>query len=476
MGADKRMSRAVVIGGSIAGLLAARVLSDHFDQVTILDRDQFPDEPGFRSGVPQSRHIHVLLPRGRRLLENLLPGLSTALKDAGAGFVQWPRDVLWLTRAGWSERYDHDVDLGILGANRDTIEWHIRQRVLAIDGIELVESRNVTGVLTDPKGVRITGVTHVLRGAGPDQSNEPEDLPADLVVDASGRNSRTPRWLAELGYEAPDESKVNSHVAYASRLYTKVGDPEQDWKMQFLQPSPPDDVRGGAMLQVDGSRWIVSLQGTDDVPPPTDDEGYLEFARSLRVPTFYEAIKDAEPLSPVYGYRRTENQLRRYDRLERFPEQFVVIGDAACAFNPIYGQGMSIAALQATTLDTVLTEQRRSSGNGDLTGVSRRFRRAVASNIADAWLLATSDDLRYPKIEGAEASFSTRMMHRYLDRAIRAATGDPQLNQVLTEVFTMMRRPKSLFRPNIVFRAMTGSGRQSGAAPYQSLRQRRESM
>jgi 2-polyprenyl-6-methoxyphenol hydroxylase-like FAD-dependent oxidoreductase len=448
------VSHAVVVGGSIAGLLTARVLIDHFDQVTILDRDQLPKEPRFRSGVPQSRHVHLLLPRGRKLLEHLFPGLCAEFTEAGAEHVRWPRDVLWLTMAGWSKRFKHDEDLYVLGMSREVIEWHIRRRVLAMDRIDVRESRNVTGLLPGDDHTRIVGVRHDPRGTEARQFQETEELHGDLVVDASGRNSRSPRWLVELGYEAPEETKVNSHLGYSSRLYKRPADLEQDWKVQFLQPYPPEYVRGGVVFPIESDRWIVTLIGTGQQAPPTDEEGFLKSARAIRVPTLYEAIKDTEPLSPVYGYRRTENQLRHYDRLSRFPENFLITGDAVCAFNPIYGQGMSVAAIEAQTLSYTLKEQRRQEPGGNLAGLSRRFQREVAASTAAAWLLATSDDLRYPDTVGARPGVPTRLMHRYLDRVIRAGTEGPEVNEAITRVFGMLDRPMSLFRPKILARSL----------------------
>jgi 2-polyprenyl-6-methoxyphenol hydroxylase-like FAD-dependent oxidoreductase len=448
----EEFSHAVVVGGSIAGLLAARVLVDHFDRVTILDRDKFPTEPGFRTGVPQSRHVHLLLPQGRLLLEQLFPGLSTEFAEEGAERVQWPRDVLWLTTAGWAKRFEHSQDLYFLSLSREAIEWHIRRRVFALDRIDVRESRNVTGLVPSSDRTRVVGVLHDQRGTAPRQSPETDELRGDLVVDASGRNSRAPRWLVEIGFEAPAETSINAYLGYSSRLYRRQ--PERDWKVQFLQPSPPANVRGGVVVPIERNRWIVTLAGTGEHVPPTDDDGYLEFARSLRVSTLYDAIRDAEPLSPVYGYRRTENQIRHYDRLSRFPEGFIVMGDAACAFNPIYGQGMSIAAIEAQTLSQTLKRHRQTTTNGDLTGLARRFQREVAARTADAWLLATSDDLRYPDTVGARPGISTRLMHRYLDRVIEAATDDPEVNEAVTRVFGMLDRPTSLFKPRIVTRSL----------------------
>ena len=206
------------------------------------------------------------------------------------------------------------------------------------------------------------------------------------MVVADGRNSRLPDWLAALGYEPPQETVVNSFQGYASRLYRPPAGFEADWKALYIQQAPPADPRGGVVSPVEGGLWLVSLIGGDGDYPPTDEAGFLDFARSLRSPALYEAIAEAEPLTPIVGQRATENRLRHYDRLGRLPEGVVVVGDAVCAFNPVYGQGMTAAAIGAEVLDRWLRGEssRRSPGRG------RVFQHALAQATAAAWQLSTA--------------------------------------------------------------------------------------
>jgi 2-polyprenyl-6-methoxyphenol hydroxylase-like FAD-dependent oxidoreductase len=437
---------AIVIGGSMAGLLAARVLSRHFDQVTLIDRDQFPDAPVFRKGVPQSRHLHVLLAKGRLQLDRFFPGFTEEMVGAGAVMLTFPKDALWLTAAGWSQRFD--TGLPILSSSRELLEWTVRRRLAAVGRVRFVEETDVTGLTATADGSAVTGVTLRSRADGGS-----EEMAADLVVDASGRTSHAPRWLEELGYEPPAETRITSFLGYASRLYAIPKDFHADWTVLFLQGRPPEHARGAGLFPIEGGRWIVTVAGAARDYPPTDGQGFLDFAASLRTPILYETIKNAEPLTPIHGYQRTENQRRHFERLRRRPERFLVTGDAACAFNPIYGQGMTVAADDAMALHRCLREATTRRG-GDLTGLAARFQRAVAKSNAAAWLVATGEDLRYPTTEGARPDLAGRLVHRYMDRVVAAATWNPHVNRAFAEVVNLLASPYSLFRPDILLPAL----------------------
>jgi flavin-dependent dehydrogenase len=184
-----------------------------------------------------------------------------------------------------------------------------------------------------------------------------EKIPADLIVDASGRNSNTWRWLEDLGYEPPEETVVDAHLGYASRIYERSEDSARDWEALLVQATPPEVTRGGVLYPIEGERWIAGLTGVGEDYPPTGEEGFMEFARSLRTPMLYEVKKDAKPLSPIYSYRATRNRKRHYEKLSSQPHNLLVTGDAACAFNPIYGQGMTTAAIGDETLEEALLER-----------------------------------------------------------------------------------------------------------------------
>ncbi|GLZ09421.1 hypothetical protein Acsp03_68870 [Actinomadura sp. NBRC 104412] len=450
---------AVVIGGSLAGLLAARVLGDHFDRVTLVERDRFPGSPDYRPGIAQSRHLHVLWNRGLELIEGWFPGAEKDLLGAGAHDVGVPADLLWLTSAGWRRRFEVTR---LLTFSRGLLDWTIRTRLAADGRVRLLDGHEVAGLLASPGGDRIIGVEARERG-----SRSPvESLEADLVVDATGRGSKTPEWLAGLGYPAPKQTLVDPLLGYASRYYAIPAGFDPGWKALYLQADAPRGTRTGALFPQEGDRWIVSLFGMGADYPPTDEKGFLEFAASLRSPLLYEAIRDAEPLSPIVSYRRTANHRRHYERMRRWPGRYAVLGDAVCAFNPLYGQGMSVAAISAMTLDTCLRER------AGLDEAARRFQRRVAKNAAGPWLIATGEDLRYGTTKGQKATVRTRVINRYVERVVALANVDPRVCARMVNVLGLTAPPESLFLPDVLWRAATKRARQPSGPDDLEGRQR----
>jgi 2-polyprenyl-6-methoxyphenol hydroxylase-like FAD-dependent oxidoreductase len=449
--------QAIVIGGSMAGLLAARVLSDHFDQVTIVERDRLPNGPAFRPGVPQSRHAHALPARGQQLLEQLFPGLGAELDAAGAVSAEIPGDVLWMTAAGWCHRFQPGLQ-GIC-LSRELLEWQVRRRLLGPENMVCFrEEADVIGLVPSQDRRAVVGVRVRPRGRGPMSAAHVEELPADLVIDASGRTSRTRRWLEALGYPAPKETHINSLLGYASRYYARPHGARRDWTALYIMAAP-GAPRGGLILPIEGDRWLVTLSGYGGDYPPTDEEGFLAFARSLRSELLFEAIKDAEPLSAIVGNRFSENRLCHYDRMPRRPERLLVLGDAVCAFNPVYGQGMTMAACAATVLDDCLWEQDGRYPGGELTGLAKRFQRQLARSNATAWLMATVEDLRYPTTTGAKPTLATRLLHRYVDRVIHVSAQNRAVSRVFFEVMNMVTPATALLRPDVLIPVLLESGR-----------------
>ncbi|HKP87230.1 MAG TPA: FAD-dependent monooxygenase, partial [Blastocatellia bacterium] len=343
---------AIVIGGSMAGLFAGRVLADYFDRVTIIERDLFAQTPEPRKGVPQSRHLHALLTRGQTILEQFFPGILNELAEADALVYDLAREIAWHTPAGWGIRFKSN--LGILACSRDLLEWTTRRRVAALPRVRFLEEGDVTGLVTNDDCSRVVGARVRSRHTDEGQPGDEALLCADLVVDASGRGSRAPQWLKAIGYAAPEESVINAFLGYASRVYERPAASHPGWNGAYIQAAPPEHTRGGIVFPIEGNRWMLTLIGLGRDYPPTDEAGFLEFARSLRTSALYDAIKDARPLTPIVSHRGTENRLRHYERLPRLPEGFVLVGDSVCAFNPVYGQGMTMAALGALTLSESL--------------------------------------------------------------------------------------------------------------------------
>lgn len=441
--AQNSRRHAVVLGGSLAGLLTARVLADHFDHVTLIERDAYLDTTETRRGIPQANHVHGLLARGRQILEELFPGLQDEMIAAGAPLLDMANEIAWFTPAGWGVRFPSD--LMILAFTRPLLDLHVRRRLASNPKVEILDNTDVVGLVPDSKVNHVAGVLICPRVSDSDRRIAKE-LRADLVVDATGRASRAPRWLEDLGYAAPEEVVIDAHLAYASRLYRIPENFDGGWQCAYVQAAPPKQKRGGILFKVEDNRWLVTLIGRAGEQPPSDEPGFLEFARSLPVSTIYDAIRLAEPISPIKTHRATQNRLRRYERAKKMPENFLVLGDAACAFNPVYGQGMTTAALGVMELDKCLREQ---SGS-----LSHRFQKRLAKVNEAPWLLATGEDYRYPDTVGGSPSLMTRFMHRYMDHVVRLATRSVVVRKVLLEAFNMLVPPTALFQPRVLFRVL----------------------
>ena len=437
--------RAVVLGASMAGLLAARVLADAYAQVTVVDRDELPEASTHRRGVPQGHHVHGLLARGQQALEELFPGLTAELVAHGVPAGDLLADAR-LFLSGHRLRQAH-TGLVVLCASRPVLEGHIRARVRALPNVRFLDRRDIVGLATTPDGRRVVGV-RVLRRA--DGSAE-EVLGADLVVDATGRGSRTPVWLDALGYARPAIQEVRIGLGYATRTYRLRRD-ALGGDLALLIAATPERPRTGAMQAIEGDRWMVTLAGVLGDHPPTDPDGFLDFARSLQFPDVYESVRDAEPLDDPVPFRFPASVRHRYERLSRFPDGLLVVGDAVCSFNPIYGQGMSVAALEALALRRHLERT---------TDPAHRFFRDLffrdLARVVDApWDMAVGGDLVFPDVEGRR-TVKNRMINNYLTRLHAAAEHDAELSSAFVRVIGMVAEPASLLHPRVAGRILRAS-------------------
>jgi len=420
----------------MAGLLAARALAEHFSRVTVVERDPPPAAPGHRKGVPQDQHIHVLLSSGALTLERFFPGLTAELVAAGAETFDCGSDARWFHHGVWKVRQHAGVPL--LAQSRPFLEWHVRRRLAALPNVVFVAG-DATELLTDADRRRVQGVRVRRR----DGSAAEDDLVADLVVETAGRGSHVPKWLDELGYPKPSEETVVIDLGYATRVYRRPPQSGRDWRMLLVYAKAPHGTRTGIVSPIEGDSWIVTLSGCHKDYPPDDDAGFLEFARSLERPDLYDAIKDAAPTSPITTIRFPAQRRRHYEDMRQFPDGLAVMGDAMCSFNPLYGQGMSVAALEAAALTDCLRER------GDLTGFPRRFFRRAARIIDGPWLLATGADFLYPGTVGRRPA-GTGVLGWYNVNVLELSGHDARVQTTFLEVMHLTRSPFALFSPGVL--------------------------
>ncbi|KYF99708.1 hypothetical protein BE20_58500 [Sorangium cellulosum] len=436
----------------MAGMVTARAIKDHFERITIVERDRFPEGPEPRKGVPQSRHVHFVLIRGRRELERLFPRLAADLEKEGAVSFDYGRGAAVFNKGKTMARFDSD--LIVRGCTRPLIDWHIHRYLEESPGISFLEGVNVLGLAAGPDGRTVTGVRCSTSDGGE------QVLTADLVVDASGRQSRAGSWLTALGFDAPTETVIDSALTYACRLYAPKPGFQPDWKLLSTVPRAPDQPRSGAIFTVEGNRWLVCLASMGEDHPPTDDAGFLEFARSLPVAKVHESLMNAEPLGPIYRSGSTENRLYHYEKLRRFPESFVLVGDSVCAVNPLYGQGITNATLGALALAEELTRQRDRRPQGDLQGLGARFQKRLARLNKDVWMRATGADGAWPQTRGLKRPGSPlrdapkRALRAYADLLLEVAASQPEVARLLVEVGHMVRPSYDVLRPGPLLRVL----------------------
>ncbi|HAJ35933.1 MAG TPA: 2-polyprenyl-6-methoxyphenol hydroxylase-like oxidoreductase [Chloroflexi bacterium] len=441
---------ALVLGASMAGMWTARVLADHFDQVLLVERDRLPTDASPRPGAPQARQYHILLLRGLQIMHALFPGLEQELIASGAVPFDITGDVRLRSRGKWLAQFPSGQQL--LSCSRLLLEATMRRRLRQDARICLVEGADVIGLETDAAHTTVTGVRIKRRRAEAAQPDE-ETLRAALVVDALGRRSPTPEWLVDLGYTPPEETIVDSFLGYVTRRYRQPDNFQADWRMMLITATPPHDPRGGLIFPEENGVWVVMMAGANKVYPPTDEAGFLEFARALGS-EYYAAVQAATPISSPIGYRGTDSRWRHYEKLERWPERYVVLGDAFCGFNPIYGQGMTVAALSAVALGEEITRSQ-----GKLDGVARRAERAFGKLTAGAWLLATGADLEWPGTVGGERSnnLGDRFGRWYIDKVLDAVAVDPHVRIAFNEVNQLVSPVTRLFAPDILWRVLKRS-------------------
>lgn len=428
--------RALVIGAGFAGLLAARVLSESYGDVVLVERDQITAETEHRPGIPQAHHPHALLARGAEVLETLFPKLGAELDAAGAVRADLGSDFSSRTPAGRAPR--EPIGVQVHSATRVTIERIIRRRVLKLPNVSLVDGVTVDGLLHD-RGT-VTGV-HGRR------ADKPFSDYADLVVDASGRGSKLVSWLAEFGVHCPAPMIVNGHLTCTSRLYHVNHDLKLGWKTAYEITHAPTTRRGGAVSTVDGERWFVTLFGAGGEVAPTDEDGFLAYAATLGCQDIAEIIKTATPASPIHRATNLRSRWNRFHKVPNWPRGLLALGDSVVSLNPVHGHGMTLAALNCAELRDLLADH-------DLAKEPLVFQRAVARTARVPWTSATTTDLGWSK---KKLPRRTRLTQWYARRVFTAVPGNPQVYRAFLRVSQLLDHPAALFRPAVLWRVLSGS-------------------
>lgn len=437
----RRGEHVVIIGASMGGLTAAAAVAPFYDRVTVFERDALPSRSAHRRGVPQSKHAHGFQPGGLRALEELLPGTNALLDAGGAPGGDTSANCTWHING-----YDFaqgESGVRTIGITRPFVEHVVRTQVAALPNVVFNDQIEVRGPLT--VGQTVTGVRIAVDDAVVDVS-------ADLVIDASGRGSRMPEWLKDMGLPAPDEDQVHCKLAYLSRRWMLTSG---EMGTDVVRVSAPNDEAkfGVCIAQEDGTH-ILTLGGLLNNGPDNDEEAYRAFAAALPAGHFGKALQGAVPVTDLASSHFPYSRRRRFDRLRRHPVGLIAIGDAVASFNPGYGQGMSVASLEAVALRSHLQR-------GDID--PKRYYRAIHRVEDVAWKISTGGDLKYEGVEGKRTP-DVKVMNSYLDRFARAAQHDPVLGTQFTKVAGFMARPESLFKPTLVWRVIRGNRRATALA------------
>jgi 2-polyprenyl-6-methoxyphenol hydroxylase-like FAD-dependent oxidoreductase len=446
---------AVVLGASMAGLLAARSLADFFDTVTVIERDPLPDTlpnaGAARRGVPQGRHLHGLLARGAQVIEELFPGILDELVLDGAQYFDG-RDLsrLYYNLGGHPMvRSGSATSFTAYCATRPFLEDRVRGRVRDIPNVTLLDEHDIVELTAAPDHRRVTGARVVNRRTGEDAT-----LSADLVVDATGRAARTPVWLDSLGYDRPPEDHVVVHLTYASQMLRMA--PDALHEIGFLVGIVPGRPTGLGLVHSEDDTWLFTVIGIAGREPPRDLAAMCDFVEDCAPAHMLAAVRAAEPIGEPARHRMPSSQWRRYDKMSRFPEGLLATGDAICSFNPIYAQGMTVAALEALALRDCL-----SRGTRDL---ARRFFRAAATPIRQAWQLSAEADLALPEIEGTPP-LPARLLKTYVDRVLTAIETDTVVVDQFARVTSLVDPATRLLRPSMMWRVARANQRRRRHEP-----------
>ena len=443
MYADLLEGTAIIIGGGIAGLLAARVLSSHFNQVIVLEKDVYPEKALPRNGIPQSHHTHILLMKGKQILTELFPDLESVLISKGAHKVDLLADVKYHLATGFAMRLKSGMYT--IACTRQLLENSIiRELMTQCQNVKIMDNTRVTSLTKCKNGNRILGVNTLSNNALSDFYD------AHLIVDATGRRSEAVQWLEKTGFGKPPELKINSWIGYATQKYKMPTDLNLDWKSLIVLTNPPVNPRMAVIYPVEGDNIImVGLLGISKAYPPTDKEGFMEFAKQIGVAEVKEIIEKSTPVSSIFGYREVGSRKYLFDRMKKWPDNFIALGDSVCSFNPMYGQGITVAAMCAKILKNHL-ENNIKTNNSIKKGFGQSFQRKVAKVNSFPWLLGTSEDLRWPISEGPRPNLLTKIMQKYVNDVMLLGPESEIATRSFFAMLHLLRSPLVLFHPLII--------------------------
>lgn len=435
-------THAVVIGAGMGGLAAAKAVAPFVERVVVLDRDTLPYAPAPRTGTPQARHAHALLAGGQKALEHLFPGFGDDLAKAGAVPIRAGRDVIW-ERPGYDPYPVRDLGFDVFSMSRPLLETVCRHRLEAERNVEIRPRSRATEIVASPDR---RGVAAILaqNGSGP-----PERLPADLVIDASGRAGPTLAFFDAIGAPRPDETEIGIDMAYATGIFD-IPDPAPSWKGLNHLPAPPKEFRGGLILPIEGRRWIVSIGGRHGDNPPDDLKGFLAFTKAFRTPTFHDAIARAKLVGDIARYNLPASLRRHFERLERAPRGLIPLGNSVCRFNPVFGQGMSVAAQEAVALANLLERRRGRADPFD--GLAEHYFAGIQEGLAAPWSTAITDFV-HPQTRGERPpDLEDRL--RYGVALVHLGARDPEVHKLMAEVQGLTKPAAALREPALANRVM----------------------
>jgi 2-polyprenyl-6-methoxyphenol hydroxylase-like FAD-dependent oxidoreductase len=428
---------AIVIGAGMAGLAAAAALAGSFERVTVLERDALRSDPSPRPGVPQCRQLHGLLAGGLRAFETLFPGFERDLVRAGAARLRFGLDDL-IEIPGCGPFPRHELGCDAYALTRPLLELTARRRLCRLLNVVLRDRCRVLEIVPADDG-SVAGV--LCQGAKGYEAL----LAADLVVDASARGGLTSGLLEGTGWPEVETSVIGIDVAYATATFV-IPAGQRDWKLAITYPDGREDTKIGLVFPIEGQRWMVTVGERYGPVPAADEASFRERVRQLRTPTIHDAIRSAQRLGGIHRFALPESCRRHYERLPGFPDGLLPIGDAICRFNPIYGQGMSVAGLEACILKDLLRARR--GERQPLAGLGRAFVAAVQPVVEAAWSMSAVPDLAHPLARG-ERPADLEQQLQSTAALFRLATRDPEAHRLLTEVRHLLKPPSALRAPHL---------------------------